>query len=355
MSEANSRSKEQKAAEAGVEAFSNDLGPFVVAAETTRMAMVFTDPRFAGNPIVFANDSFLKLTGYSRDEVLGQSFNFLMAQVASAETMRIMERLFQEEFGDGDDPEFRYQRKDGSFFWATLFVRQVQDPAGNVVQHFASFMDTTRHKKEEARLQFLLDELNHRTQNTLATVLAIAKQTLAGVADDDIIAVFEGRVLALSKAQGLLGHKSWDRVGLRLIIDRILEPFGLHDLRKQRFSTIGDDVQLQPKAALSLAMVFHELATNAAKYGALSVDAGQVSVSWIKELSENGNIMRLIWEEKDGPTVAPPRHKGFGSRLMERGLAQELNGEVRLVYHPSGVSCHISMPLPEGDGWSSNE
>ena len=354
MTGEDNKSGEQKAAEANVEDFSNDLGPFVVAAETTRMAMVFTDAKVSGNPIIFANDSFLELTGYQREEVLSQSFNFLMAQGANPDTLETIEDVFRGKSKDRD-PEIRYRRKDGTTFWATIFVSPVRDPGGVVVQHFASFMDTTRHKKEEDRLRFLLDELNHRTQNTLATVLAIAKQTLTNAADGEMVGVFESRVLALSKAQALLGRTSWDRVGLQHVIDRILEPFGLHDIQMERISARGDDVRLQPKAALSLAMVFHELATNAVKYGALSTDAGRVEITWqVEPLPNNGSGMRLLWKESRGPAVTPPGRKGFGSRLIERGLAQELNGEVRLVYDPTGVSCEIAMPLPEGDGWSDN-
>ena len=348
-----SKSGEQKAAEADVDDFSKDLGPFVVAAETTRMAMVFTDAKAAGSPIIFANDSFLELTGYPREEVLGQSFNFLMARGADPDALAAIERVFAD--NTGDDPEIRCHRKDGRVFWATIFVNPVRDGAGDVVQYFASFVETTRHKKEGDRLRFLLDELNHRTQNTLATVLAIAKQTLRGVTDEEVFDIFQGRILALSKAQALLGHTSWDRVRLRHVIDRILEPYGPHDLRIGRFEAPGDDVRLQPKAALSLAMVFHELATNAVKYGALSNEAGHVSITWQVEVAPDGNRMRLLWQEADGPPVTPSGRKGFGSRLIERGLAQELNGEVRLVYDPTGVSCHIDMPLPEGDGWSKDE
>jgi PAS domain S-box-containing protein len=353
MPNEDSKSGEQKAAEADVDGFSYNLGPFVVAAETTRMAMVFTDAKAAGNPIIFANDSFIKLSGYLREEVLGQSFNFLMARGADPDALAAIEGAFHDH--TGDDPEIRYRRKDDSIFWATIFVSPVRDGAGEIVQHFASFMDTTRHKKEEDRLRFLLDELNHRTQNTLATVLAIAKQTLGGVAADEIVNVFQGRILALSKAQSLLGRTSWDRVGLRHIIERILEPFGLHDLRMDRFKAQGDDVRLQPKAALSLAMVFHELATNSAKYGALSNDAGIVDITWQLVGAPDGERMRLLWKETGGPPVSPPTHKGFGSRLIQRGLAQELNGEVHLEYDPSGVSCLITMPLPKSDGWRSHE
>ena len=317
------------------------------------MAMVFTDAKAPGNPIIFANDSFLRLTRYSREEVLGQSFNFLMARGADPDALAAIEGAFDGEAGE--DPKIRYRRKDDSIFWGTIFISPVRNEAGEIVQHFASFMDTTRHKKEEDRLRFLLDELNHRTQNTLATVLAIARQTLGGIVDNKIVDVFQGRILALSKAQSLLGRTSWDRVGLHHVLDRILDPFGLHDQRKDRFSLEGADVRLQPKATLSLAMVFHELATNSGKYGALSVDAGQIAITWDVEATADGQRMSLLWKESGGPPVAPPTRKGFGSRLIERGLAQELNGEVRLEYDPSGVSCEIAMPLPTGDEWSRDE
>jgi PAS domain S-box-containing protein len=342
LSEAN-KSKEQKAAESEVESFRKELGPFVVAAETTRMPMVFTDAEELNHPLVFANDSFLSLTGYDREEVLGESFDFLTARPADPMALAQLEAAFA---GNTESCfEIRFRRKDGSIFWATAFVSPVRDEAGKVLQHFASFVDLTTHKHEEARLRFLLDELNHRTQNTLATVQAIAVQTLRGVADKEAVGAFEGRILALSKAHALLGGKHWEAVCLRDVIDRILQPFGLNDRRVTRFSMEGDDVRLQPKAALTLAMVFHELATNAAKHGALSNgDPGKIDIAWQIEPTAHGR-MRLRWQESGGPPVTPPGRRGFGSRVIEGGLAQELDGEVRLDYEPAGVVCQIIMPV----------
>jgi PAS domain S-box-containing protein len=299
------KSGEQKATEAEVESFRKDLGPFVVAAETTRMAMVFTDAKEPGNPIIFANDSFLSLTGHDWKEVLGQSFNFLMARGADPEALAEIEAAFE---GSSDsDPEIRYRRKDGSVFWASIYTSPVRDEGGDVVQHFASFVDLTKHKQEKDRLRFLLDELNHRTQNTLATVQAIAVQTLRGVVDKEVVDAFEGRILALSRAHTLLGRENWDGVGLRDVIEQILEPFGLQDRRVARFAVEGDDVRLPPKAALTFAMVFHELATNAAKHGALSNDAaGQIDIAWQIEPTPQGDRMRLRWQESGGPPVTPP-------------------------------------------------
>jgi two-component sensor histidine kinase len=126
-----------------------------------------------------------------------------------------------------------------------------------------------------------------------------------------------------------------------------LQPFGLDDRRVIRFSVKGDDVRLQPKAALTLAMVFHELATNAAKHGALSNEAaGKIDIAWQAEPTTQSDRIRLRWQESGGPTVKPPGRKGFGSRLIEGGLAQDLDGEVRLDYDPLGVVCQIIMPVP---------
>ena len=348
MSDREGSAARQQAAEASVEGFKEDLGPFVVAAETTRMPMVFTDAKAPGHPIIFVNQSFLTLTGYDEHEVLGQGFDFLMERGADPEALTEIRTAF----GGGRDLETEVccRRKGGSVFWATLFISPVRDAAGALVQHFASFVDITRLKEKEDCLQFLLDELNHRTQNTLATVLSIARQTLHGAVDKTMIDVFLGRILALSKVHSLLGRASWEEVGLRDVVDQILQPFGLDGREAARFSVEGDGVRLQPKAALILAMVFHELATNAAKHGALSTDAaGRIDISWRPEPRRTGDWLRLRWQERDGPSVTPPGRKGFGSRLIERDLAQELDGEVRLDYAPAGLVCQIVMPVPQED------
>ena len=149
MPEITNKSEEQKHAEGEVETFRKNLGPFVVAAETTRMAMVFTDVKEAGHPIIFANEAFLSLTGYDREEVLGHSFNFLMARGADPKALVQVETAF--EGGTDHGSEIRYRRKDGSVFWAAIFVSPVRDESGNVVQHFASFVDLTRQKEEQAQ------------------------------------------------------------------------------------------------------------------------------------------------------------------------------------------------------------
>jgi two-component sensor histidine kinase len=205
--------------------------------------------------------------------------------------------------------------------------------------------------QEEERLRFLLHELNHRTQNSLATVQAIAVQTLRGVADKDVVDAFEGRILALSKTHALLGRRHWETVSLRDVIDQTLRPFGLNTRQDAGFSVAGDDVRLQPKAALALAMVFHELAANASQHGALSTGAaGKIDIAWQVESAPQRDRIRLKWRESGGPPVIPPTHKGFGSRVIEGGLGQDLDGEVRLTYEAAGVVCQIAMAVTRGVG-----
>ena len=179
------KSEKQEDAEANVEGFKSALGPFVVAAETTRMAMVFADAKQADNPIIFANDAFLALTGYARDEVLGQSFNFIMAHAADADALAKIEAEFQGKSDGGC--EVRYRRKDGSEFWAALFISPVRLEDGDIVQYFASFVDLTALKEEQAHSRMLIDELNHRVKNTLATVQSIVWQALRTATDPKVI------------------------------------------------------------------------------------------------------------------------------------------------------------------------
>jgi PAS domain S-box-containing protein len=346
MSDKTNKSDEQKVAEAEVEGFRKNLGPFVVAAETTRMAMVFTDAKELDNPIIFANDAFLLLTGYAREEVLGQSFNFLMAHAADAEALAQIEAEFQ---GNSHGSEIRYRRKDGSEFWAGIFISPVRDESDDVVQYFASFADFTKHKEEQVQSKMLIDELNHRVKNTLSTVQSIVWQALRTTSDPKVIREsIESRLFALSRSHDLLTRENWDSAGLLDVIHDALEPFGIAGGRAERIMITGENIRFPPKAALALGIAFNELATNAVKYGAFSNEAGSILIAWTIEPTPEGNRLLLRWQEKDGPPVTPPSRKGFGSRVIERGLAYELEGTVHLDYRTDGVVCTINIPAPRG-------
>jgi PAS domain S-box-containing protein len=344
MSEIIKKSAEQEGAEADVDSFRKDLGPFVVAAETTRMAMVFTDAKEADNPIIFANDSFLSLTGYAREEVLGQSFNFLMARGADAETMSLVNAAFER--GSEHDPEIHYRRKDGSEFWASVFISPVRDESGDVVQHFVSLIDLTKHKRAHTQAKLLIDELNHRVKNTLATVQSIVWQAFRNSADPAAIREsIEGRIFALSRSHDLLTRENWESAGLLDLIKEALEPFGIANGRAERFVIAGSNIRLPPKVTLTLGVAFHELATNAVKYGAFSNETGSISIRWAIEPAPEGDRIILHWRESDGPRVTPPSRKGFGSQVVERGLAHELEGSAHLDYQMNGLICTINIPV----------
>lgn len=335
----------QKAAEAEVDHFRDDLGPFVVAAETTRMPMVFTDAKKPDHPIIFANDAFLELTGYDRDELLAQSFGFLLQPGADRGELDEIEASFA---GKKDDAEVRYRHKDGSEFYATIFVNPVKDEDGKVVQHFASLVDTTRHRRARENAAMLIDELNHRVKNTLATVQSIVTQAVRNSSDPQIVREsIETRIAALSRSHDLLGREKWDGAGLRDVVHEALAPFRVTEGRAERFTIEGKNIRLSPKAALALGIAFNELATNAVKYGAFSNEAGAISIKWTLENQPDGRWLCLHWREKDGPTVTPPTRKGFGSRVIEQGLAHELEGKVRLDYPAEGIICTIFVPAPQ--------
>ena len=340
------KSDEQKSAEANVESFKSDLGPFVVAAEATRMAMVFTDAKQPNNPIIFANDAFLALTGYAREEVLGQSFNFIMAHAADEEALAKIEAEFLGESGGGS--EIRYRRKDGSEFWAGLFISPVRLEGGDIVQYFASFVDLTALKEEQAHSRKLIDELHHRVKNTLATVQSIVWQALRTATDSEVVReAIESRLFALSRSHDLLTKENWQSARLVDVINDALEPFGVADGWAGRIVIKGENIRFPPEAALALGIVFNELATNAVKYGAFSNAAGSILIEWKIEPGSQGRRIMLRWQEKDGPLVTPPKHEGFGSRVIEHGL-DALKAAVKLDYQSTGLLCTMSIPVPGG-------
>jgi two-component sensor histidine kinase len=196
----------------------------------------------------------------------------------------------------------------------------------------------TERLRYEDHLKLLLNELNHRVKNTLAIVQSIAALTLKD-SDATARADFEQRLLALSAVHDLLTDENWDGARLLAVTQASLKAH-LGGLR-ERISFSGEDFRIRPKSAVAISIALHELGTNAVKYGALSSERGSVAVRW----TINNGRFRLTWEEIGGPPVHPPTGKGFGSRMIERGLAVELQGTARIDYRPTGVVCAIDAPL----------
>ncbi|WP_040485815.1 sensor histidine kinase [Lutibaculum baratangense] len=200
-------------------------------------------------------------------------------------------------------------------------------------------------RRAEEHLKLLVGELSHRVKNTLATVSSIAHQTLSRSATlEEFQEAFLGRLQVLSDAHDLLFQANWGRTDLRKVLERTLQPFEARPGIGLRLE--GPSIMIPPRSAVTISLVLHELATNAAKYGALSSEGGYVHLGWDVTQQEDGsNLVSLKWRERDGPTVAPPTRRGFGRTLIERGAAYELDGTSRLSYHADGVACDISFPL----------
>jgi two-component sensor histidine kinase len=205
-------------------------------------------------------------------------------------------------------------------------------------------MDVTERKEAEERQRLLLNELNHRVKNTLATVQSIASQTLRTAPSSTAFRdAFEARIVALSKTHNLLTDQNWRGASLHdLVISELRPHAGGREGGGSRILLESErDIRLNPKAAVALGMAMHELATNAVKYGALSTPGGQVTVrSRIMD-----DRLTMDWIESGGPPVQAPDRRGFGSRLLEQGLAGELAGDVSLDYVSTGLTCHMELPL----------
>ena len=185
-------------------------------------------------------------------------------------------------------------------------------------------------------------------KNTLATVPSIVWQALRNTSDPEVIREsIESRLFALSRSHDLLTRENWEGAGLLDLIKAALEPFGVANGRSEHFVITGSNIRVSPKVALALGIAFHELATNAVKYGAFSNKGGSVLISWTTKPSPEGERLILRWQEKDGPPVMSPSRKGFGSRVIERGLPHELEGAVDLDYRTDGVVCTINFPAPK--------
>lgn len=294
--------------------------------------------------IVSWNRAAERLFGYPAEEVVGQPITILYPPDRLDEAAENHARIWRGE--RIAHHETVHRRKDGSPVAVSLTESPVKDAEGRVIGSSKIAQDVTERRRADDLRALLVNELNHRVKNTLATVQSIAVQSLKGALDGQSREILDARLIALARAHDLLSRDSWQGAGLRDLLLLELEPYQSEE--RTRFVLEGPDVGLPPKAALALGMAFHELATNAAKYGALSRPAGQVRVNWDVSKSAGAATLRLKWAENGGPPVEKTGHKGFGSILIERGLAHELDAEVALDFAPGGLVCALEIPLAAG-------
>jgi PAS domain S-box-containing protein len=284
------------------------------------------------------NPAVIDITGYGRDQLAKMTFlDLTMPEDRDADAAAYARQVAGEL--DTYTMEKRYRRPDGEMIWVSITASAVRDREGRFLYGIRVIQDVTERKFAQERQRTLLEELNHRVKNTLATVQSLAHQT-ARHSDDmsSFNTAFQSRLQAMSKTHELLTREHWTGAPLRELLENELRPYTYAE--PDRATLSGPPVRLNASATVSLALVVHELATNAAKYGALS-GTGVVEVTWREE--DDGRVV-LDWTERGGPKVTgAPGRRGFGSKLIERVVAGDLGGAAAFDYRPEGLSARLTF------------
>jgi PAS domain S-box-containing protein len=276
-----------------------------------------------------------RLFGYTSEEIIGKPVTILIPEDRMDEESDILEHIRQGERVDHFDTVRR--RKDGSLIDISLTVSPLKDADGRIVGASKIARDITERKRAQEQQKLLVNEMKHRIKNSLATIRAIATQTLNQHAEERD--AFISRLHALANAHDLLTCETWERASMHSIVTQALKPF--QEQHHERIAVQGPtNVWLESAKAVIVAMVVHELATNAIKYGALSNGSGRVTVAWEQQVQTS--LVKLIWRENGGPQVSPPARKGFGSHLIEWAFGGQL-GQAQLVFSPQGLSCILEV------------
>jgi PAS domain S-box-containing protein len=322
-------------AAAAVEALPDRRELALVAVERTRMPMVVTDPRQPDNPIVLANGAFLDLTGYSSHEVLGRNCRILQGpdtDPADVESIRCgLAALSHVEV------ELLNYRKDGSSFWNQLSISPVVNELGDLIYYFASQKDVTARRRVEqleATERLLLMEVDHRAVNALALVKSFVRLSRASTIGEFSSSIL-GRVDALARAHRLLAKSGWAGADLGQLLAGETPPDA-----KAHVLTSGSPLQLPAPLVQPLALVFHELMSNAAKHGALARQDGRVMVSWAEQ---TGHLL-LDWQEAGAGPMNSPAKPGLGLRMIVGVVEQQLGGKASTSWSHQGFQARILVP-----------
>lgn len=244
------------------------------------------------------------------------------------------------------DVEYRLTEQDR---WVNVRGKVIYDPQGHPRRMIGVVLDVSdRHQAfaavaaSEQRHRLLTNELNHRVKNTLATIQSIARHTARRAGSvDEFRQAFEDRLMALSATHNVLTQASWEAADISALLAHELAPYPAEQVQVS-----GPAVMLPARQVLALGMIFHELTTNAAKYGALSTAAGRLNVRWARlDVGGQAPLLALEWRETGGPLVSPPTRSGFGSRLVKASVEQDLGGSLALEFNPTGLVCRIEAPL----------
>lgn len=287
-----------------------------------------------------------QLFGHAASVAIGQSISILLGEALPDDWARMRKRLEQGE------QIARFESasvvRNGHSIAVSITISPIRDTDGHVAGASVVARNISERRAAEQKTGLLLDELDHRVKNILAIVSAVVTQTAKGsITPEAFAAEIEGRIQSIAKAHTLLSRAGQSEIALRALITTELAPY---DRQEGTLVIAGPDVALKPKAGLALAMAIHELASNAAKYGALSTVSGRLEVRWTVTSGTDKEILALAWTESGGPAVQPPVRRGFGTTLIERALTHELDAEVRREFAVPGLRCTIEIPLTEEVG-----
>ena len=302
------------------------------------------------NVTVFTQDENLRYTSISNeflgrevDEIVGRTDADLLPRANRDSVIALKQSAL--DAGTPNDGEVHI--RDGAVDrWFDLHIEPLRDLGGDIVGITCAAVDITERKESEAHLRLLMRELTHRSKNLLAVIQAMARQTARHTGSTEaFLEQFSARLQALATSHDLLVQESWHGASLHELVRLQLGHY--LDRHGGQLAFSGPSILLKPEGAQGLGLALHELATNAAKYGALSTPQGQVAIEWRRLPAAEGHGIELIWEERGGPQVSTPDRRGFGSLVIERHLARSLDTEVDLVFAPGGVRCRIIIPVTQ--------
>ena len=299
------------------------------------------------NVAIFTQDGCLRYTSVSKplfgfpvEQVLGVTDTDLLGEARAQPLNLIKRESFTASAARKGETEVE---ENGIKRWYDIHIEPLRDLSGTTVGLTGAVVDVTERKENEQHLRLLMRELTHRSKNLLAVIQAMARQTARHAGSiDDFVEFFSARLQALSRSHDLLVQESWHGASLT---DMVRSQLRHHlDSESAQVSIRGPNIFLKPEAAQNIGLALHELSTNAAKYGALSVPGGRVEISWARRMAEAGGGFELSWRESGGPPVTEPKARGFGSLVIERNLARGLDGTVELSFAATGVVCNVSVP-----------
>jgi PAS domain S-box-containing protein len=281
------------------------------------------------------------IEGYREEEIIGQHFSRFYTPEDQQSGLPTAALKQARQTGRYEAEGWRV-RKDGSRFWASVVVNPIFSKEGALVGFANIVRDITERKEAEQNQELLVAELDHRVKNILAQVAAVAVSTRQGSRSvDEFLRSLSGRIQSMAAAHTLLSNSGWQTVRLDALVRNQLAPYATGT----NITVGGIDVMLTPAEMRAVAMVLHELVTNAAKYGALSTPGGRVLVNWDCKPNGDGTNLSIIWQELDGPTVKSEAQSSYGTDLIRNLIPHELGGKVDLAFASDGVSCRIEIPI----------